>query len=117
MIRIHTSIAAIALSGILSAQVPAPTPPPAATPLVLSHEESLELENFQLKLKVIQQDISDKYKELQGEVNKYQMDVLKNHPDSKYQLNMGNLTWQPIPPPPPPVKAPEAPKVDPKAKK
>lgn len=101
----------------MSGQTTPPVAPPVTIPLVLSHEESVELENFQLKLKVIQIDISDKYKDLQGEVNKYQEDVLKNHPGVKYQLNMGNLTWQPIPPPPAPPKPTETPKPEAKAKK
>lgn len=115
----RTSLATLALSGILSAQPPAaPAPPPASVPLVLTSDESKDLTILQLKLKVLQQDISIQGKELTGEINQYQQDVVKNHPDSKYQLNMGTLTWQPIPQPPPPaVKAPEPPKADPKTKK
>lgn len=109
--RIRTFIAIAVLSGgcALSAQIQTPPPhnaPPA--PLDLSHEESLELENYQLKVKIIQMNAQKEYDLLTPQVQAYQTKVLAAHPDAKYRLDMGTLSWLPLPaPPPPPVADPK----------
>lgn len=110
MLNIKTSL--LFLTASLFAQTP-PIPPavPVQVPLNLTREENLELENFRLKLKILQSDISNNYKDLQTQVNDYQKNTLANHPGAKYQLNLATLNWEQIPESPKPVEKPKSPEV------
>lgn len=83
--------------GVLFAQTP--TPPSILEPLVLSKEDSLQLEVFQLKVQIIRMEAAEKYNVLQPEVNAYVAKVQSAHPNAKYRFDANSLSWSPIPQP------------------